>query len=204
MKRWLPLSTSGAAAAAAAVFFALLSAANGACAGVTGAATAPALGRTVVTLLAHADYAALGAHTCAPGGLAFAPYARNLEVLAPVRLTADEVQQFAQSQSKRVWGRYDGTGAPIELTPMAYHAEFIYDVDYRKRARVSVRTPSQLSADADLSALASAFPQAGLVIYRDPGSPRNAYKDARELIMVVRASGKQWCLQALAHSEDTI
>lgn len=166
--------------------------------------TAPALGRVALSLLARADYAALQAYTCAPGGLAFAPYSKNLKRLHPVYLSSEELQQFRHVKLKRVWGQYDGSGNEIELTPMAYHAEFVYDVDYRSRARATVHTPAQLSANVEFSALASTFPGAGAVVYRYPGLQRNAFKDARELVMVVQAADSGWCLKALAHSEDTV
>ena len=169
------------------------------------AATSPAaLGRKALALLARADYAALLPSTCAPGGLSFSPYARNLASLSPVQLAADDLRRFASHPDKRIWGRYDGSGADIVLTPRAYHAQFVYDVDYQRRARATLRSPAALKADAELSALAGAYPGAGLVIYRDPGTRRNDFKDARELIMVVRPVGKRWCLQGLSHSEDSV
>lgn len=170
----------------------------------SGAASPAALGRKVLELLARADYAALAPCTCAPGGLSFSPYARTLASLSPIQLATDDLRRFASNPDKRIWGRYDGSGADIALTPQAYHAQFVYDVDYRRRARLTLRSPAALKVDAELSALAAAYPGAGLVIYRDPGTRRNAFKDARELIMVVRLVGKRWCLQGLSHSEDTV
>lgn len=169
-----------------------------------GTLTAPALGRAALSLLARADYAALQAYICAPGSLAFAPYSKNLRLLNPVYLTSTELQQFRHIKHRRVWGQYDGSGNNIELTPMAYHAEFVYDVDYRSRARATVHTPAQLSSNSEFSALFTTFPGAGALVYRYPGLRRNAFKDARELVMVVQPAGSGWCLKALAHSEDTV
>lgn len=158
----------------------------------------------LLSLVARADYAALSARACDRGALAFAPYARNLSRLHLSRLEAAELRRFASIDRLYEWGRYDGSGEPIRLTPLAYHQRFVWDIDYRTRALPQRMGVDQLRTDSDLAAVAQAFPGAEAIVYRYPGAERLDRKDARELILVGRTRPQGWCLLALAHSEDTV
>jgi len=158
----------------------------------------------LLTLVSHADYAALSARACEGGALAFAPYARNLSTLDLTHLSAAELRSFTVSKRVYDWGRYDGSGDSIRLTPMAFHRRFVWDINYGKRARPQRLDSAQLRESSDLAAVAQAFPGAEAIIYRYGGDERIDRKDARELILVGRPRSGGWCLLALTHSEDTV
>ncbi|MBI3350843.1 MAG: hypothetical protein HY020_27050 [Burkholderiales bacterium] len=120
------------------------------------------------------------------------------------RLSAAELRTFSVSKRVHDWGRYDGSGDPIRLTPMAFHRRFVWDVDYIRRAKAQRLDSAHLREDGELAAVAQAFPGAEAVVYRYGGSPRVDRKDARELILVGRPRADGWCLLALTHSEDTV
>ena len=175
------------------------------------AATAPGLaasplkfGHGVLRLVSRAGYAALADQVCAVDGLGFSPYARNLDRLAVRRLTRQSLKDFVASRQAMDWGRYDGSGEPILLTPMAYHRQFVYDVDYLSKGRPVHLSVEQVAAQTGLSAVAAAYPAADLVLYRFAGSRAAQFKDARELLLILNRAQGRWCLEAIAHSEDTV
>lgn len=192
-----PLLTAWLAAA-------LLAAAPAARADATPDARLAGEADAVLATLQQADFAALAGHTCAGARLAYAPYARNLTRLATVSFTRGQVAGFAGSARKYTWGRYDGSGEPIVLTPREYHAKFVYDRDYRQVGERKLLEPQALRADPELRALARAYPGAQAVVYRYPGKEELGFKDARELILVFRNGSGPPCLRGIAHSEDTV
>lgn len=175
------------------------------------ATTAPGLaaspmefGHGVLRLLSQARYAAIADQVCAADGLGFSPYARNLDRLEVRRLNRQALEGFAASRQALDWGRYDGSGALIVLTPMTYHRQFVYDVDYLSKGRPVHLGVEQVAAESGLSAVAATYPAADLVLYRFAGSRAAQFKDARELLLILNRAQGRWCLEAIAHSEDTV
>jgi len=161
-------------------------------------------GERLLRLVSRADYKTLAAATCSDTGLAFVPYTRNLSALHSTRLSRAALARFSTSRQAIDWGREDGSGLPIRLRPMAYHRQFVYDLDYLHRATPLRLSAAQVLADVELRALAAAFPQAEAVVYRFAGTPALGHKDRRELILVGRPQAGGWCLEALAHDQDTV
>src|SRR5690606_2953305 len=61
-------------------------------------------------------------------GLRFSPYA-HIDVDAALRFDADKLPSF-KDDTKLVWGAYDGSGEPIELSFREYFEKFVYDQDF--------------------------------------------------------------------------
>lgn len=62
-------------------------------------------------------------------GLVFSPYAYIQDY--PIRLDAEEVERLgATASTTYVWGHWDGSGEPIELTFADYWERFVWDRDY--------------------------------------------------------------------------
>lgn len=62
-------------------------------------------------------------------GIRFSPYA-YVDVKKDIHFTAVQVSNLINDNKKYIWGSYDGTGDPIELTFEEYYNKFIYNKDY--------------------------------------------------------------------------
>lgn len=81
-----------------------------------------------LSALAEKDMAALAELAHPDRGVRFSPYTYIEEehvVLYPAAL-----QSALSSDRKYLWGAYDGTGDPIQLTFAEYYDQFIYDRDF--------------------------------------------------------------------------
>jgi len=156
-----------------------------------------------VAALKTSQFDALAAAICPGKRLGYSPYARNLSRLSVTSFTPRQVAGFGTSVQTFLWGKYDGSGDDIRLTPRAYHAKFVYDVDYQTVARERVLSVAELRKNAELAALARAYPGTQALVYRYAGKQELGFKDARELILVFQQRDGPWCLRGIAHSEDT-
>jgi hypothetical protein len=161
-------------------------------------------GEAILQTLKSADFRSLERHVCPGSSLAFSPYARNLSTLFIVSFARRDVAAFGASRTKYLWGRYEGSGAEIRLTPREYHASFVYDADYASEAARRHLDRNALEKDPELRALANAYPRAEVVSYRYVGTANASYKDARELILVLAQRRGQWCLRGIAHDEPGV
>ena len=159
---------------------------------------------TIVALLRDADFAALSRHVHEERGLSFSPYARGLSDLFLVNFSRAELAQLQLNDKTYRWGRYDGSGLEISLTPAQYFHEFIYDMDYLKYAERICLKSRQLKQSREYAGVAAAFPDCTMVIYRYQGKKDIGFKDSRELILIFAGTTRQWSLVGLAHSEDTL
>ncbi|MBP1992378.1 hypothetical protein [Paenibacillus eucommiae] len=69
-------------------------------------------------------------------GVQFSPYA-HIDPDKDVRVQAGELEElWNNTAAKKVWGQYDGSGEPIELSFADYYQKFIYDHDYVKAPKI--------------------------------------------------------------------
>lgn len=81
-----------------------------------------------LSALAEKDMAALAELAHPDRGVRFSPYTYIEE--EHVVLYPPALQSALSSDRKYLWGAYDGTGDPIQLTFAEYYDEFIYDRDF--------------------------------------------------------------------------
>ena len=62
-------------------------------------------------------------------GLTFSPYVNDK--LSLTKIDHANVASLLETDKTYIGGRYDGSGAPIELTAEKYIARFVYDIDYQ-------------------------------------------------------------------------
>ena len=91
----------------------------------------------ILKCIKDSDYAALSRITHPVSGLLFSPYATILETGAKT-FTPAQVSAFAADKTEYVWGVYDGSAEPINLTPRDYFAEFVFDCDFTRAGVVGV------------------------------------------------------------------
>ena len=160
-----------------------------------------ALAQSVTAALKSADYTRLE-EVIHPGlGLRFSPY--------PYLQTSDlsfgpaQLTEFPGSGTIYTWGRYDGSGEPIELTFDDYHRRFVYDQDFFQPDVVGLG--QEVSAGNAINNIPEIFPDGMIVEYHFPGfDPQYAGMDWRSLRMVFVQENGTWYLVALVHGEWTI
>jgi hypothetical protein len=106
--------------------------------GVTEPADDPAVvrARAVLDALAADDPAALAALADPGRGVTFAPYARVED--SALTFSPAELAALMASDEPHLWGAWDGSGAPLELTWAEYRARFVFDRDFRDAPVVAV------------------------------------------------------------------
>lgn len=160
-----------------------------------------ALGQVVAGALKEGDYGALQdliePHLC----LRFSPYQylnETDQIICP-----GELDSLADSGAVRVWGYYDGSGEPIQLTFLEYHERFVYDEDFFQPQVVGFN--QEVSQGNSINNIAEIYPDGIMVEYYFPGfDPQYGGMDWRSLRLVFINLDGQWYLAALVHGEWTI
>jgi hypothetical protein len=162
----------------------------------------------IVRALRDRDWAAVSSAVHPDQGVRFSPYA-YVRPGAPGEegvdrvFTADEVAALAAGETVYGWGRFDGSGEPIEMTFSEYYARFVYDADFAWAYAVGYNV--RVGAGNTIHNLAEVYPQAQVVEFYLPGTdPRYAGMDWRSLRLVLEQVDGTWYLVGVVHDEWTI
>ena len=157
--------------------------------------------RELINVIKKDDYRSVAEVVHPEYGVIFSPYATvNLSV--DRCFTKDQVAEFAHDSKMYLWGVYDGSGEPIELTPEKYFERFVFDVDFSTCETFGVdeviRTGNSLENIDDI------FPTARYVdcFMPDPADPEGW--DWRSLRFVFEEYDGTLFLTAIIHSENTM
>ncbi|MCX7682721.1 MAG: hypothetical protein N2508_12290 [Anaerolineae bacterium] len=156
--------------------------------------------REVVQALRDRDMERLAALVHPVKGVRFSPYAfvRDSDlVLMPEQLTG-----ALADQRKYIWGVYDGSGLPIEMTFGDYFARFVYDRDYASAEHVSY--DRRIGQGSTIDNSLEYYPGGHVVEYHFPGrDPALGGMDWRSLRLVFQEEGGVWYLVGVIHDEWT-
>ncbi len=159
------------------------------------------MGQLVTSALQTADYSLLKDLIHPQLCLRFAPYQYLREtdqVFCPEELMAAQ-----ESDAVRVWGNYDGSGEPIQLTFQAYHERFVYDKDFFQPEVVGF--DQEVSQGNSINNIPDIYPDGIMVEYYFPGfDPQYGGMDWRSLRLVFVSLEGRWYLAAVVHGEWTI
>ena len=160
-----------------------------------------ALAHTIASALKTADYSHLEEFIHPELCLRFSPYpslrASDL-VFCP-----EQLDGLLDSSTLYTWGRYDGSGEPIELSFEDYHRRFVYDQDFFQPEIVGLN--QEVSSGNAINNITEIFPDGMIVEYYFPGfDPQYGGMDWRSLRMVFVQEKGGWFLVALVHGEWTI
>ena len=149
--------------------------------------------------LREGNFSALASMVHPEYGLTFSPYA-DVNLVSARCFTAAQVAALGTDDTEYVWGVYDGSGEPIQLTAADYFARFVYDRDYCAAPRLGV--DQVLRSGNALENAAEIFSGARFVELHDPGEPDNE-QDWRTLRLVFEDYEGSLYLSAVIHSEWT-
>ncbi len=134
-------------------------------------------------------------------GLLFAPYAWiNTEY--DLAFSAVQLRQLGNDSTEYLWGGYDGSGKPIELTFAGYYDRFIYSQDF---AALPVGYNQLLGRGNTVANHFDVFPGAIAVEYHYTGSDSRCDEMSwQSLRLVFQEQAGTWYLVAIVHDEWTI
>ena len=148
------------------------------------------------------DYGALSQAIHPEYGVVFSPYA-TITLTSNKRFTAMQVGGFSEDENQYVWGKYDGKGDPIELTPSEYFKTFVFDKDYTLASVIGVDTI--VKSGNSLENIQEVFPNARFIDFHIPGTdPDSGGLDWSSLRFGFEEYMGELKLTVILHSEWTI
>lgn len=154
----------------------------------------------VLDALKISDFKAL-ASIVAPEGLTLTPLS-TVDRDADLTFTPREVSGIATNSKHYVWGTVSGTAAPIELTPLDYFQQYVYNADYSTAPSIGV--DQVLCVGNALENVKETYPDCHFVEFHFPGiDPKKEGFDWCSLKVVFRTIDETPMLVGLIHSEWT-
>lgn len=147
------------------------------------------------------DWAALAGAVHPDKGVTFTPYSSVSD--ADPCFTPEEVAAFGSDSKTRLWGSYDGTGAPIILSAADYFDRFVGNTDYTRAPLLAV--DRVISSGNAVENVADAYPDARFVeLYYSGLDEVNEGFDWCALKLVFEPADGGLLLVGVIHSEWTI
>ncbi len=134
-------------------------------------------------------------------GVVFSPYA-TINLVTNKCFTAAQVEAFPQDDTKYVWGLFDGSGEPIEMTPAQYFDRFVMDKDFTKADLIGI--DRIIRSGNALENIDEVFPNARYVDFHIEGSPEHTGLDWGSLRLGFEDYNGELRLTIILHSEWTI
>lgn len=134
-------------------------------------------------------------------GIRFSPYAFVRD--ADITVTAEDVPNLFSDNEVFLWGAYDGSGAPIELTFEQYFDQFIYDQDFANAEEIGYN--QRIGGEGGtIHNIPEFYPGGVFVEYHFRGfNPDYGGLDWRSLRLVFVQDGGEWFLVGIIHDEWT-
>ena len=130
-----------------------------------------ALAYGVLEHIKHGDFVSLSQAVHPDYGVVFSPYT-TVSLSTNKRFSAEQIALFGADTSVYVWGVHNGTGEPIEMTPVDYFAEFVLPRDYYSDASV-IGVNRVVGTGNALENVLDEFPGLRFVDFYIPGGERD-------------------------------
>lgn len=135
-------------------------------------------------------------------GVRFTPYA-YVDASKDLVFSSDEIKSIGEDTKKYLWGSYDGSGEPIELTFSDYYKKFIYDADFINAKEVGYN--KILGKGNSLNNSFEFYKNSIIVEYHFPGiDPLYNGIDWRSLRLVFEKMNDNWYIVGIIHDQWTI
>jgi outer membrane murein-binding lipoprotein Lpp len=156
----------------------------------------------VIEALKTEDFATLATFVHPSLGVRLTPYS-YIDLANDVVLTSVDIASLGTSPTTILWGSYDGSGDPIQLTPYNYYNEFIYDEDYDNADIISHNTV--IGTGNMIQNIGTAYPTADFIEYHFTGfNPTYEGIDWSSLTLIYEQQGGLWYLVGIIHGQWTI
>ena len=154
----------------------------------------------VVQALAARDMESVADFVHPHQGLRFSPYTFVTEEHQV--FMAEDFPGLLDSEEVYLWGQYDGSGEPIELTFSEYYEEFVYSSDFANAEEVAVN--ERLGQGNTINNIQEFYPESSFVEYHIPGTTEFGGMDWESLRLVFIQEEGTWMLVGIVHDEWTI
>jgi hypothetical protein len=135
-------------------------------------------------------------------GVRFSPY-QNVNKERDMVFSASQFLSFFKNKEKYLWGVYDGSGLPINLTPSEYYNKFIYNADFVSAPEVSYNRI--IGKGNIINNVFESYPGAIVVEYHFSGfDPQYEGMDWSSLELVFEEKDAGWYLTGIVHGQWTI
>jgi len=135
-------------------------------------------------------------------GVRFTPYT-YVSLEGDLVFSQKEMRSIFDDQKVYLWGYYDGSGEPINLTPSQYYEKFIYVEDYANAKQVGYN--KVLSSGNALENQFEVYNKPIVVEYYFPGfNPDYDGMDWRSLRLVFELYQNEWKLVGIINNQWTI
>jgi hypothetical protein len=161
----------------------------------------PGLADRVARGLGDRDIGAVAQAVHPTKGVRFSPYAYVCE--RDLVFGAALLDDLLTDRTRYLWGVYDGSGEPIELTFADYYDDFIYDQDFANAEQVGY--DEAVGQGNTINNIGKFYPDAVFVEYHFSGfDPQYGGMDWVSLRLVFEQQEGVWYLVGVVHDEWTI
>lgn len=135
-------------------------------------------------------------------GVRFSPYA-YVDREKDQKFTSEQIKDIYNTEKKYLWGSYDGSGDPIELTFKEYFDKFVYNKDFALAPEIGYnRIIKQGNTIININ---EAYPGSIFMEYHFPGfDPQYEGIDWMSLRLVFENKDGVWYLVGIIHDQWTI
>lgn len=159
------------------------------------------LNQTLLEFIKNKNWTGIQPYIHEDWGLQFSPYA-HLNRQEDVTLQKATFPSAMKGTKKLNWGSFDGTGEPINLTPLEYFERFVYDVDFLMAEKTTVNT-SSVTGNV-INNIGTIFPDSKYVEnYFSGFNPDYEGMDWRALRLVFKEDSGNIYLVAIVHDQWT-
>lgn len=155
-----------------------------------------------VEYISSGDYEGLSGMVHPVYGVVFTPYS-TVNLTSDKCFTPAQVAAFGSDSTSYVWGTYDGSGGPIEMTVADYFSSFVYNADYAAAPVIGVDYVVRYGNA--LENVSEVFPDARFVDLHFPSLTGNRDTgDWSTLRLVFEEYDGELMLTAVIHCEPTV
>ncbi|HWQ88712.1 MAG TPA: hypothetical protein VN374_01915 [Desulfitobacteriaceae bacterium] len=156
----------------------------------------------ILFALKNKDMAAVSKYIHPQKGLRFTPYT-YINTAADLVFSVSDLPGLFSSSTVYNWGKYDGSGQPIQLTFSDYYVKFIYDKNFLAAPQIFFDQVFQRGNM--INNITMAYPQGAVLEYYFPGFVKQ-YEgmDWESLKLVFEQTGPNWYLVGIIHEQWTI
>ncbi|HWO75129.1 MAG TPA: hypothetical protein VNM69_04315 [Bacillus sp. (in: firmicutes)] len=159
------------------------------------------LAQDIVQALAKQNTMILAQHVHPEKGLLFSPYVYIQD--DALVFDEEEVANLLGNSDTYLWGTFDGSGEPMEMTAEQYYSRFVYDQDYVHAHEMNI--DSIQHRGNSINNIKEKFPDSTVVEFHIKGTEQYGGMDWRSLNLVFeRDASGELKLVAIVHDEWTI
>ncbi len=160
-----------------------------------------AAAKEIVQLLKDKNMESLANYIHPSKGVRFSPYG-YINVEQDRIMNSQQIVGAMEDQTTYLWGYFDGSGEPINLTFEEYFNRFVYDEDYLNAEKVAVN--ERIGQGNSLDNNKEVYPEGTVVEFHFPGfEEKYEGMDWRSLRLVMEKVEENWFLVGIIHDEWT-